>query len=89
MGRWLQEDSIGVADGRNLYQFNGSNPLSYSDPTGLCPIRPSNCPAGYSTAAGALLGPALERVAEELQVRLWALLRDCDSVHRADLGRWL
>lgn len=36
-GRWLQEDPIGVAGGVNLYQFNGSNPVSFSDPFGLCP----------------------------------------------------
>jgi hypothetical protein len=38
-GRWTQEDPIGVAGGLNLYQFNGNNPVSYSDPFGLkhCP----------------------------------------------------
>jgi RHS repeat-associated protein len=36
-GRWLQEDPIGVAGGLNLYQFNGNNPINFSDPFGLCP----------------------------------------------------
>jgi RHS repeat-associated protein len=36
-GRWTQEDPIGVAGGVNLYQFNGNNPIAYSDPFGLCP----------------------------------------------------
>jgi RHS repeat-associated protein len=36
-GRWTQEDPIGLAGGINLYQFNGNNPVMYSDPFGLCP----------------------------------------------------
>ena len=36
-GRWAQEDPIGIAGGLNLYQFNGSNPSTYTDPFGLCP----------------------------------------------------
>ncbi len=42
-GRWKQEDPLGVAGGLNLYQFNGNNPATYTDPFGLCPIPPSNC----------------------------------------------
>ncbi len=38
-GRWTQEDPIGVAGGFNLYQFNGNNPVSYTDPFGLCPPK--------------------------------------------------
>ncbi len=36
-GRWTQEDPIGIAGGINLYQFNGNDPATYSDPYGLCP----------------------------------------------------
>jgi RHS repeat-associated protein len=36
-GRWTQEDPIGFAGGLNLYQFNGNNPVSYTDPFGLSP----------------------------------------------------
>jgi uncharacterized protein RhaS with RHS repeats len=36
-GRFTQEDPIGLAGGLNLYGFANSNPLSYSDPFGLCP----------------------------------------------------
>lgn len=36
-GRWTQEDPLGVAGGLNLYQFNGNNPVSFSDPFGLTP----------------------------------------------------
>jgi RHS repeat-associated protein len=34
-GRWTQEDPIGIAGGVNLYQFNGNNPATYTDPFGL------------------------------------------------------
>ena len=37
-GRWTQEDPLGVAGGINLYQFNGNNPVAYTDPFGLCPV---------------------------------------------------
>lgn len=32
-----QEDPLGVAGGLNLYQFNGNNPVTFTDPFGLCP----------------------------------------------------
>jgi RHS repeat-associated protein len=38
-GRWTQEDPLGVAGGLNLYQFNGNDPVSLSDPFGLSPCR--------------------------------------------------
>ncbi len=52
-GRWTQEDPIGVAGGINLYQFNGNNPVSYTDPFGLkagCP--PCNPWQGLKDALG-------------------------------------
>jgi YD repeat-containing protein len=36
-GRWTQEDPLGIAGGLNLFQYNGGNPVAYSDPFGLCP----------------------------------------------------
>jgi len=51
-GRWLQEDPIGVAGGLNLYQFNGNNPVTYTDPFGLCPMWWDGIPCtAYSTGA--------------------------------------
>ena len=39
-GRWTQEDPIGIAGGLNLYQFNGNNPVNFTDPFGLDPCDP-------------------------------------------------
>ncbi|MEM0466090.1 MAG: RHS repeat-associated core domain-containing protein [Candidatus Thermoplasmatota archaeon] len=35
LGRWLQRDPLGYVDGLNLYQYVGSNPMSFIDPYGL------------------------------------------------------
>jgi len=50
-GRWTQEDPIGVAGGINLYQFNGNNPVMFTDPFGLDPYV--NCrPVGGKGGSG-------------------------------------
>jgi len=65
-GRWTQEDPIGLAGGVNLYQFNGNNPVAYTDPFGLCPDNLSagksllcNVIEATSTAVGLLGGFAV------------------------------
>jgi RHS repeat-associated protein len=37
IGRFTQEDPIGIAGGVNVYAFAVGDPVSYSDPFGLCP----------------------------------------------------
>ena len=73
-GRWTQEDPIGVAGGLNLYQFNGNNPVAYTDPFGLSPCPPCFNPlkAGVGAinvvrgAIGAAAGAALLTTGEAL-----------------------
>jgi RHS repeat-associated protein len=36
-GRFTQEDPIGLAGGVNVYGFANGDPVTYSDPYGLCP----------------------------------------------------
>ena len=62
-GRWLQEDPAGLAGGVNLYQFNGNNPVAYTDPFGLCPEPPGSCEAlGFAIGSG--VGVAVSVVAD-------------------------
>ena len=50
LGRWLQRDPIGYADGMSLYEYVGSEPVGRLDPMGLA--KP-NVEAPLAGAAGA------------------------------------
>lgn len=41
MGRFMQRDPIGYVDGPDVYQYVRSNPIKYTDPTGLEAKKPS------------------------------------------------
>ncbi|HYW12862.1 MAG TPA: RHS repeat-associated core domain-containing protein [Longimicrobium sp.] len=43
-GQFTQPDPIGLAGGLNSYGFAAGDPVSYSDPYGLCPDKPLECP---------------------------------------------
>jgi RHS repeat-associated protein len=51
-GRFTQPDPIGLAGGLNVYGFANGDPVSYSDPFGLCPEEmrdeDGRCPGGLS-----------------------------------------
>jgi RHS repeat-associated protein len=73
-GRWTQEDPVGVAGGLNLYQFNGNNPVAYTDPFGLSPedCKKVKCPSLRAiainktvAAAGASMLAASEKDGKE------------------------
>lgn len=57
-GRFTQEDPIGLAGGLNLYGFAGGDPVTFSDPFGLCPENNLQCELLRAAAqiTGGILG---------------------------------
>jgi RHS repeat-associated protein len=63
-GRFTQEDPIGLAGGLNAYGFANGDPITYSDPFGLCgekggqpcPVLFGGCPAISDACDSAPLG---------------------------------
>jgi hypothetical protein len=74
-GRFTQQDPIGFAGGSNLYGYTGGDPVTFSDPTGLCPILRNGIPCfvswglkglAYGAIGGAVRGFAIGLVTEPL-----------------------
>ncbi|HEY0024965.1 MAG TPA: RHS repeat-associated core domain-containing protein [Longimicrobium sp.] len=61
-GRFTQEDPIGLAGGLNVYGFANGDPVTYSDPYGLCPktlrLAPAAAADGPVPAVDAVLATA-------------------------------
>lgn len=63
-GRFTQEDPIGLAGGLNLYGYANGDPVNFSDPFGLCPIKLDGIPCTFTfgvtgLAAGSATGALL------------------------------
>ena len=44
LGRWMQRDPLGYVDGVNVYEYVGSMPTAFGDPTGLTSVAPGTTP---------------------------------------------
>jgi len=60
LGRWLQRDPIGYADGMGLYEYVGGRPVVMLDPQGLGLMGPTDPGWGHNDAPGSSLIPALQ-----------------------------
>jgi RHS repeat-associated protein len=61
-GLFTQEDPAGLAGGLNAYGFANGDPVSYSDPFGLCP-NPDGSPCIGTAAASSIVFAQLGRMA--------------------------
>jgi RHS repeat-associated protein len=77
-GRFTQEDPIGLAGGVNLYGFANGDPVSYSDPYGLCPesLRTANdrCPGNLSVGHYAFLEQGASNLETDPKAQFLAML---------------
>ena len=64
-GRWLQEDPIGIAGGLNLYQYNGNDPVTFTDPFGLCEQSERGNSTQSAVCSSDITGWSRERVLAE------------------------
>jgi RHS repeat-associated protein len=73
LGRFLQTDPIGYADGANWYAYVGNDPVNFADPLGLeqIVITGTRPPCGGVSMGGlCVLGQTLNQLLERLQTRI-------------------
>lgn len=65
-GRFTQEDPIGLAGGLNLYGFANGDPVTFTDPFGLCPVAKDGIPCTIYSVNGADLSRLQAGTREQL-----------------------
>ncbi len=72
-GRFTQVDPIGLAGGWNIYGFVGGDPMSYSDPFGLCldPNNPKCSNYGGAVAFGGFQGSLVFGAGATIAAGIW------------------
>jgi RHS repeat-associated protein len=76
IGRFMQTDPVGYADGINWYAYCGNNPLAYVDPSGLCYYDPCDpcdviCPEQEIMDLEEELRKKTRMIIEELEESAW------------------
>jgi RHS repeat-associated protein len=88
-GRFTQEDPIGLAGGLNAYGFASGDPVSYSDPFGLCPKKlrdgKGRCPGGLTVDQWNSVEIAATKLRYDAQARVLGMLYE-GEIHADVLG---
>ena len=90
-GRFTQEDPIGLAGGINVYGFAAGDPVTYSDPYGLCPkvarLAPAMAADGPVPAVDAVLAVACVVELGAIGLRWYRTARVAEAVLSQDAAR--